>query len=182
VKAIYLPKYRLALPLVLVLAACSSTPPPVPGPVPTPTARPSPVPLPPRPAGDWRDAPITPGNWSWAMESGFSTARFGPSLTQTRFLIKCTTDKRVVGFGISGIASVGGPIRFTTTSGTRVLSAAVGSDSGVLGMVGTSVGPRDPLLDAIAFSRGRFMVEVAGLPPLYLPSWPEVSRVIEDCR
>jgi hypothetical protein len=25
-------------------------------------------------------------------------------------------------------------------------------------------------------------VEVAGLPPVYAPSWPEVSRVIEDCR
>ena len=41
---------------------------------------------------------------------------------------------------------------------------------------------RDPLLDAMAFSKGRFAVEVAGLPTLYLPSWIEVSRVIEDCR
>ena len=40
----------------------------------------------------------------------------------------------------------------------------------------------DPMLDAMAFSRGRFALEVAGLPTLYVPSWPEISRVIEDCR
>jgi len=45
-----------------------------------------------------------------------------------------------------------------------------------------SLAARDPLLDAMAFSRGRFAVETAGLPTLYVPSWTEVSRVIEDCR
>ena len=40
----------------------------------------------------------------------------------------------------------------------------------------------DKLLDAIAFSRGRFALEAAGQETLYLPSWPEISRVIEDCR
>ena len=38
------------------------------------------------------------------------------------------------------------------------------------------------LLDAMAFSRGRFAIDVNGLPSLYLPAWPEVGRVIEDCR
>jgi hypothetical protein len=41
---------------------------------------------------------------------------------------------------------------------------------------------RDPLLDAMAFSKGRFAIETPGLPTLYIPSWPEVTRVIEDCR
>ena len=39
----------------------------------------------------------------------------------------------------------------------------------------------DPLLDAMAFSKGRFAIEL-DLMKLYLPSWPEVTRVIEDCR
>ena len=38
------------------------------------------------------------------------------------------------------------------------------------------------LLDAMAFSSGRFAVDLPGRSVLYLPSWPEVSRVIEDCR
>ena len=40
----------------------------------------------------------------------------------------------------------------------------------------------DPLLDAIAFSRGRFAVSVSGTPALVLPAWPELTRVVEDCR
>jgi len=38
------------------------------------------------------------------------------------------------------------------------------------------------LLDAMALARGRFAVEVAGYPALYLPNWAEVARVVEDCR
>jgi hypothetical protein len=44
------------------------------------------------------------------------------------------------------------------------------------------LGAQDRLLDAIAFSRGRFSVEIAGTPRLILPSWPEPARAIEDCR
>ena len=50
----------------------------------------------------------------------------------------------------------------------------------------------DPLLDAMAITKGRFAValldthtdggEAGGGAMLYLPAWVEVSRVIEDCR
>jgi hypothetical protein len=40
---------------------------------------------------------------------------------------------------------------------------------------------RDTLLDAMAFSRGRFVLQ-AGTTDLVLPPWPEIARVIEDCR
>jgi hypothetical protein len=40
----------------------------------------------------------------------------------------------------------------------------------------------DGALDQIAFSRGRFAVEAPGLASLIVPAWPEVTRVIEDCR
>ena len=42
--------------------------------------------------------------------------------------------------------------------------------------------PDDPLLDAMAITKGRFAVAAPGEPTLYLPAWAEVSRVIEDCR
>lgn len=45
-----------------------------------------------------------------------------------------------------------------------------------------SFAARDPLLDAMAFSRGRFAIQSDGLPTLYVPSWPEIGRVLEDCR
>jgi hypothetical protein len=41
---------------------------------------------------------------------------------------------------------------------------------------------RDAFLDDVAFSRGRFTVMVPGTAMLVIPSWPEPSRVIEDCR
>jgi hypothetical protein len=50
------------------------------------------------------------------------------------------------------------------------------------GAMAATLPARDTLLDAMAFSKGRFAVEVAGLPTLFLPAWPEVTRVIEDCR
>jgi len=34
----------------------------------------------------------------------------------------------------------------------------------------------------MAYSRGKFAIEVMGLEPLIVLAWPEVSRVIEDCR
>jgi hypothetical protein len=40
----------------------------------------------------------------------------------------------------------------------------------------------DPLLEQMAFSRGRFLVTVEGGPSLVVPAWPELARVIEDCR
>jgi hypothetical protein len=40
----------------------------------------------------------------------------------------------------------------------------------------------DNLLDAMAFSRGHFALGVTGTVPLYPPSFPEITRVIEDCR
>jgi hypothetical protein len=45
-----------------------------------------------------------------------------------------------------------------------------------------SLSPRDALLDAMAFSRGRFIVEQPGQPSLVVPAWAEFGRVVEDCR
>jgi hypothetical protein len=44
------------------------------------------------------------------------------------------------------------------------------------------LGARDALVDAIGFSRGRFVVEGGGLAALVVPAWPEILRVAEDCR
>ena len=65
----------------------------------------------------------------------------------------------------------------STSAMTRTVDAQ-GSAAGIQ----VAFASRDPLLDAMAFSRGHFAVEVAGVAAVYAPSWPEVSRVIEDCR
>lgn len=40
----------------------------------------------------------------------------------------------------------------------------------------------DPLLDAIAFSRGRFLISDGTAAVMAVPNWPEAARAIEDCR
>lgn len=42
--------------------------------------------------------------------------------------------------------------------------------------------PADIHLDAIVFSRGRFLVQVKGGGDLVVPAWPEIAKVVEDCR
>lgn len=74
-----------------------------------------------------------------------------------------------------------GPMTIRTETQTRALPAAVqAEDTGAV--LAADLTARDPLLDAMALSKGRFAVEVEGEASLYLPSWAEVSRVIEDCR
>jgi hypothetical protein len=34
----------------------------------------------------------------------------------------------------------------------------------------------------MAYSRGRIGVTVSGTSPLIVPAWPEVARLVEDCR
>ena len=71
---------------------------------------------------------------------------------------------------ITGIAA--GPVTIRTTTTTRAMTAGAT----------LSLSANDPLLDAIAFSRGRFVIEQPGAPPLVLPPHAEIGRVIEDCR
>ena len=71
-------------------------------------------------------------------------------------------------------------MRIRTETLTRVLAARPEGDG--LSYLVARVPARDPLLDAMALSKGRFAVDIAGGGTLYLPSWAEVTRVIEDCR
>lgn len=171
-----LPISVTAAAMLAVTASCSDriVPPP---PTPAPRATPTPAPKsPPRPAVDWRDALITPGDWAWSMENGRSQARFAEGL----FTLRCNRSANSVTLIRAGSAQGQIPVTVTTSEMTRALSgeALGGHNAGIA----VTLQARDGLLDAMAFSRGRFAVETAGLPTLYIPSWPEVSRVIEDCR
>jgi len=52
----------------------------------------------------------------------------------------------------------------------------------VTGRITAELEMMDGLLDAMAFSRGRIGMTISGQPPLVVPSWEEVARVVEDCR
>lgn len=174
-------KLALVAALAALTAACATpqTPMPVPASVPVPVPVPAPRPAPPPPA-DWRDAPPTPGDWRWSAASGSSQASYGPAGAPPLATLTCDMASRSVLLARAGAALSAVPMTVRTTFSLRLLSSDPAA--GRPGWITARLAARDPLLDGIAFSRGRFTVEVAGLAPLYLPSWPEVSRVIEDCR
>lgn len=169
----------LGLALMTALGSCAAPPPPAKAPpAPVATARPpvAVTPPPPRVALHWRDTPITPGDWQWSNTGGVSSARFAGGA----FELRCDRANGMVLLLRAGSAS--GPVAMgiSTTSQRRTVSAQ--PYAGPPATLGASLAAHDDLLDAMAFSRGRFAVEVQGLAPLYIPSWPEFSRVLEDCR
>lgn len=175
-----------ALTLTIALAACAApqqTPAPAPRPASTmPAAAPSPL-TPqrtPPPAADWRDAPLSPGDWTWSAAGARSTARYGIAGQAPALTFSCDRGAGTVVLARSGTATESVPLVVTTTTVHRVLAGTPAPDGSAT--ISAAIPARDPLLDAIVFSRGRFMVETVDNPAVIAPSWPEVARVIEDCR
>jgi len=116
------------------------------------------------------------GNWTYGATGGDVT--FLNSSAMPQLTLRCDRTTRRV--SISKPASVAVPfLSVWTSSATRNVPA---SFNPATQRVTIELSSYDPLLDALAFSRGRIAVYVAGSPALVLPAWPEVARVIEDCR
>ncbi|KQT31736.1 hypothetical protein ASG29_07385 [Sphingomonas sp. Leaf412] len=169
-----------AAALTIGVAACVPAPAPPPAPRPAPVAPPAPPPTP--TATDWQDRPVTPGTWRYARDDRGSRATFGTPGGAALAIVRCDRGQRTTSLSRPGTAA--GALTVRTTAVTRTL--AVRPDGGTPPHVVAALSPRDPLLDAIAFSRGRFTMETggeeAGATALVLPPWAEVARVIEDCR
>lgn len=105
---------------------------------------------------------IAPGQWTHVATSSGSEARYGAYLS-----IRCDRPSRTVTIMRPGLAPQ--PLAIATSSLSRTIPT------------GGRLAATDPLLDAIAFSRGRFLVTGGGAT-LAIPSWPEAARSIEDCR
>lgn len=71
-------------------------------------------------------------------------------------------------------------IRIKTETAERTLTAT--PMSAQPNIIAANLSASDPFLDAMAITKGRIAVETNGMNTLYLPAWPELSRVIEDCR
>ncbi len=163
----------------LALLAGCVPPPAVPAPTPAPAPPPAaPLPAAPTPAApapqNWIDAPQTPGDWSYTPSPAGGTALFGlpgaPVLT-----LRCDRNGGAVEIMRPGAAANG--MRILTEFGVQAVQTSPAQGGAV-----ARINAQDRLLDSMAFSKGRFGVETGGQPTLYIPAWPEVTRVIEDCR
>ncbi|MFN4020114.1 MAG: hypothetical protein ACK4IC_06320 [Erythrobacter sp.] len=175
---------KAALPLLaaaLALSACASStgmPAPAPAPAARPAAVPRPAPVPQAPVSDnWMDIPATPGDWRYIPRGTGAEASFWSPAGAPMARLSCSADTRTVVLSLPESGARQPLVTIRTETATRTL-AAHSADREMT----VSLAPTDPLLDAMALSKGRFAVESEGLPPLYLPSWAEVTRVIEDCR
>jgi len=176
-------RFLSGIALSLAVAGCVA-----PAPRPQPS-RPAPAvsrpaaPLPPAPkpaASDWRDWPLTPGDWVYRQDGRGSIALFGPRGADAVLTLRCDRAANTLYLSRQGFAPAAVALTVRTSTLLRTLSAA--PTGGTPPYVAVALQPRDPLLDAMGYSRGRFVVEQAGAPTLVLPAWAEIERVTEDCR
>ena len=143
------------------------------------TAAPAPASAPaPATAQDLSTATPVDGTWSYAQTAGGSEASFVNGSALPQLTIRCTraTRRITIARPASAAASF---LNIWTSAQARSLPASFNPTTQ---RISADVAPFDPLLDGMAFSRGRFGVSVSGQPALVVPSWAEVARVIEDCR
>lgn len=188
-------QFKILGALAMSLSACAcipsveapvatSAPAPVTAPPPTPTPQPTPAPAPAPPpelAANWIDQTPTTGSWQYSAEPDETIAVFSASSGQPLAIIRCDLATRQVGLGRHGNPSTE-PVNMLIGTETRQTRLSATQRVPEVGLVAAEVDARNPLLDAIALSRGRFAIALSWQPTLYLPAWAEVTRVIEDCR
>ena len=179
-------RLRLAASLagIAVLAGCvPRAAPPVPAPPRPIPVRPQPAPLPaPPPSSDWRDWALSPGTWRYARAAGGSSATFGRDARDWSLRLTCRANARQVLIERVGQGATTLTIRTSTVSRTLPAAAMSHADAQPPLTIVATLPASDPLFDAMGFSRGRFIVEGGAPGPLVVPAWPEVLRVVEDCR
>jgi hypothetical protein len=169
---------HLTLSALLSLAACAAPPPP---PQPVPKPQPAVVaPAPPQlPAGEWIDWPLAPGDWVYRRDERGSIGLFGLAGQNALITLRCDTQRRRIYLGREGAGAGGKMLVRSSASMKEFVASPTGATPAYLA---SEIMPGDPILDAMAFSRGRIGIEVDGQPPIAIPSWAEITRIVEDCR
>jgi hypothetical protein len=160
-------RFAFAAAGLTVLASCAAPP-----------TRPAPPPAapPPAPVIDWRDGALSAGTWRY-VPGARSYAVYG-NANLAALVIACDRAAKTVSIMRVGSASA---LTIATSYGEASYPAGAMVHEGVP-MTGVVFNARDPLLDRIGYSRGRFEVTGRGLPPIVAPAWAEPARAVEDCR
>ncbi|MEO8722580.1 MAG: hypothetical protein ABI395_03520 [Sphingobium sp.] len=179
-------QFRTAAMIAFVaLASCvgpPAAPPPAPPQPPPVVQAPPPPPL----SADWRNWPVSAGDWSYRKNAEGSVASFGIAGSAALLSMRCalTTRQIVIARFIGATSTQGaGQMTLRTSFGAVQWPFVVNPATGSTALYATATrAAGDAALDQMAFSRGRIALEIAGMPPLVVPNWAEVTRVIEDCR
>ena len=129
-------------------------------------------------AVDWRTGPLTAGSWAYRGLTDGSEAVFTDAGVTRRIVVKCSRPTRIITLAVASVAP-GSTISLSTTETQRSFAARFDAQTS---QIIAQIANNDAVLDAMAFSRGRFALSVPGSATLVVPAWPEVARSIEDCR
>ena len=121
--------------------------------------------------------PLT-GSWAYHRAATGGYAAFVDAAATQRLIVRCNRAARTVSIMRTGVAAAAPTLSIWTTTTSRAVPARFDATRTLT----ADVWATDPLLDAMAFSRGRFATGAAGAPMVAVPAWPELGRVIEDCR
>ena len=127
---------------------------------------------------DFSTAQIAAGVWGYQSTPGGSMARFVDTTGTARLVLQCTKATRRVSVSLTSTAPAAS-LSLWTSNASRNVPARFEANAM---RVTAELPAYDALLDAIAFSRGRFAVTMPGGVPLVAPAWPEAARTVEDCR
>ena len=127
---------------------------------------------------DFSYSPVSPGSWSYNATPSGSEAAFMDGTGTRRVVVSCMRSTRQVSISRASPAPAA-TVNVWTSSTSRALPSRF--EQAVQRVTATTTA-YDPLLDAVAFSRGRFALSLPGSPTLVVPTAPEVDHVVEDCR
>jgi hypothetical protein len=171
--------------MLMMLAASCVAPPPQSKPVPVPQPTNIPVvkadPVKPglvQPTGHWTDWAMAAGAWVYRRDERGSIALYGAPGGDALVTLRC--DKARARLFLSRASDVGGTMTVRTSSTSKPL--AVQPTGGKPAYAASEMDVTDPVLDAMAFSRGRIALELKGTQNIAIPVWSEIGRVVEDCR
>jgi hypothetical protein len=119
-----------------------------------------------------------PGTWTYRAIAGGSEADFIDTAAAVRMVVRCDRSARTVSIVRTGVPAAAPTLSIWTSSKDESVPSRYLSTKDLVADLAAS----DPLLDAIAFSRGRFATAAEGAPLIAVPAWSEPARVIEDCR
>jgi hypothetical protein len=166
------------------VASCAA-PKVVPAPKPQPAppigvtpARPPSSPMVVQPQGPWLDWPVAAGSWIYRRDDRGSIALYGAANADALVTLRCDKGRRTIYLSRAGGA--GSTITVRTSSSMKALGAQ--PTGGKPAYIAAEITTTDPILDAMAYSRGRIAIEASPLLSIAIPVWSEIGRVVEDCR
>lgn len=139
---------------------------------------PAPAPASVQPAYDYSIANPVAGSWRYAATSNGSAASFGDGVARPLLTLTCVRSARRISIARPALGAA--PYLMVWTSAERRNVPA--SFNPATGLISADLGAYDRLFDSLAFSRGRLAIGPSNAGALVAPVWPDIIRVIEDCR